>query len=487
MAWLTKSRFLSGLQCHKRLWFEVHQPLETAPEPETRLLLGREFDEVVQRQQSGVVISREAGIPAAIEETKRALASGAVRLYQPAFRAGELAVIADVLERDGEAFELLEIKSSASVKKAHIPDAAYQALVIEAAGIPLRKISIGHVNNQFVLKRSNDYRGILIRADVTGDVRDVMPEIEATAVEFQGIVASDVTPSIDVGDHCTSPFECPFISRCHFGEPIAVEYSIATLPRGGKTLAGLIADGYSDLREVPAERLSSEMHRRVHEATVSGKPYFDEEATRPLRDLRPPFSYLDFETIGFAVPQLIGTRPYEQTPFQWSVHTEDTGAVRHAEYLAIESFGDFEGLVDELLAALPPTGPIFAYNAGFEERVLLRLAEQVPSTGRQLKKVARRLIDLLPVTRTAYYHRDMRGSWSIKSVMPTIDEQLGYEHLEGVQHGEDAQIAFLELRAGASNEDRKAALRSAMLRYCCHDTWTMVVLRRFLCGESIEQ
>ena len=129
---------------------------------------------------------------------------------------------------------------------------------------------------------------------------------------------------------------------------------------------------------MPADRLSSEKHRRVHAAAVSGVPYFNESATRELRRLKPPFAYIDFETMGFAVPVIIGTRPYEQLPFQWSMHLEDAGDVRHSEYLAIESFGAFLPLAEALIAALPLSGPIFAYNASFEDRVLRRLGELAP-------------------------------------------------------------------------------------------------------------
>ena len=186
------------------------------------------------------------------------------------------------------------------------------------------------------------------------------------------------------------------------------------------------------------------------------------------------------------MPKFIGTRPYEQLPFQWSVHVEfGPGNTRHAEFLAIESFGDFETLASALVAALPAEGPIFAYNASFEERVLVRLSELVPARAAALRAIAGRLFDLLPVARAAYYHRDMRGSWSIKSVMPTIDRGLGYEFLDEVQEGDGAQRAFLELRGQGVSSERALALRSALLRYCRHDTWVMVVLRRFLCGQAI--
>jgi hypothetical protein len=136
-----------------------------------------------------------------------------------------------------------------------------------------------------------------------------------------------------------------------------------------------------------------------------------------------------------------------------------------------------------LIAAVPVEGPVFAYNAGFEGRVLARMAELVPAHAAALHAMAERLVDLLPVARAAYYHRDMQGSWSIKSVMPTIDAALGYELLGEVREGDGAQTAFLELRDPEIEPERALALRTALFKYCKHDTWVMVALRGFLCEE----
>ena len=489
MAWLTKSRFLSGLQCHKRLWFEVHHPLEGSAEPNTAMLQGRSFDQAVQRLRPGVVISRDGGMPAAIAETRRVLAKGKQApstLYQPAFRVGDLAVIVDVLRRSGAHFELVEVKGTTQVKETHVPDAAFQALVLQRAKIPVGRVLIGHVNNQFVLRRPGDYEGLLVEVEITERVNSYLPEAAARAVEFQEVMATESMPAVAVGPQCLSPYECPFWQRCTAGA-VPAEYSVDVLPRGGTIVETLVADGYRDLRDVPVKRLTNEMHRRVFDATVSGLAFFDVAATVDLRGLPSPFGYLDFETISYSVPELIGTRPFEQVPFQWSVHVEHSqDDVRHAEYLAIENFGDFEAMSQALIAALPLSGPIFSYNASFEERVLIRLAEWVPTQEAGLRGLAGRLVDLLPVTRGAYYHRDMRGSWSIKSVIPTIDAKLGYELLDEVQEGDGAQQAFSELRGHDVPPERSLALRSALLRYCRHDTWVMVVLRRFLCGDPLE-
>jgi hypothetical protein len=257
MTWLTKSGFLSGLQCHKRLCFEIHQPLYEAVEPSIPILQGRAFDEVVQRLRPGVVISRSNGMLSAIAETQRVLAKGSNApslLYQPAFQAGDLAVIADVLRRQDDAFELVEVKATTQVKETHLPDAAFQALVLERAKIPVSRVFLGHVNNQFMLRRVGDYDGLLVEEDITDMVKDYLPKAAANAAEYQGVMASATAPAIDVGTHCMEPYECPFLALCSVGRDPAPEYPVDGLPLGGKTTAALLAEGYRHLREVPAWR-----------------------------------------------------------------------------------------------------------------------------------------------------------------------------------------------------------------------------------------
>ncbi len=488
MPWLTKSRYTAGLQCTKRLWNEVHAPLASVAADSVAMINGRELDRLVQTLQPGVVVSRDRGMPAAIAETTRLMreANPAI-LYQPAFRAGDCAVIADIVRRAGAHATLIEVKSATSIRAVHIADVGFQTLVLRNAGVPVDQVALAHINAQFELRRAGEYSGLIIEQDVTSTVEAELPGIAESAAALIAVMASPTRPAVDMGPQCTSPYPCPFIERCTQERGVPPEFPVSLLPRGGRTAEVLSAAGYTDLKDVPAELMSSEVHQRVHQVTLSGETYFDVAATAALREFGVPMAYLDFETIGLAVPQIIGTRPYQPVPFQFSLHVEHSaGQVEHAEYLAIESFGDFEAMAGALLAAVPAFGPVFAYNAPFEHRVLIDLAERLPQFADRLRQLALRLVDLLPVTRTAYYHRDMKGSWSLKAVVPTIAPHLAYANLEEVQEAGGAQLAFLLLRAGTLAPARREALRDALLRYCGRDTRSLLVLRRFLCGEAIE-
>mgnify|MGYP001164222246 CR=1 FL=1 len=450
MAWLTKSRFMAGRQCAKRLWFEVNDPLEVHAADSMPLRQGRAFDEFVRALWPGRVIARGRGMPAAIAETSRVFAAGgAPVLHQAAVRHGDFAVIADVLRRDRGESQLIEVKASTSVKPEHLPDAAFQALVMRSAQVAVDRVLLGHVNNQFTLERAGEFDGLLVEADLTPQVEALLPTLGEQAVALHRVMALRAAPDVAMGPQCHLPYDCPFIERCARGA-------------------------------APAD-LSTHRDERVR----AGAVFLDRGAAAELREAPYPHSFLDFETIALAVPEVVGTRPYEQLPFQWSLHVEQaSGEVSHGEYLAIEAFGDFDALASALLEVVPAQGSVFAYNAGFEARALALLARLCPAHAARLRALAARLIDLLPITRRAYYHPRMQGSWSLKAVIPTIAPDLAYGELADVRDGEGAQLAFLDLREGRVDGSRRAALTKAMLDYCRQDTWSLVQLARFLSAAA---
>jgi hypothetical protein len=485
MAILTKSLFMTGRQCAKRLWFEVHQPLDSRVAGSMQLVNGREFDRIAQGARRGIVISRDGGLSTAAKATQGALLSQDVDVfYQAAFRSGSIAAISDVLRRNGTGFDLIENKVSTKVTDDHLIDAAFQALVLERAGVRLKHSFIGHVNQAFRLRHPGQYDGLVMEEDVTAEVRKLKRTIPRLSETSLVVMARTSAPEVAMGAHCQSPYLCPFMERCSKSLPPGPEFPVSILPRGGKMVAALATEGIHDLKAVPVERLKSRNHRRVHAATIAATPLFDVGATHKVRALAPPYSYLDFETLPLAVPRVVGTRPYEQCPFQWSLHVEEAdGSVRHVEHLSSSLSGGLEELTRTLLRGLPSKGPIFVYNAALERGALTLLARLFPPLGPSIQRAGRRITDLLPTTRAAYYHPLMRGSWSIKDVLPTIDPKLAYEGLTEVKDGGGAQAAYLEFMEPQTSPERRSEIEVRLKDYCGRDTYALVVLRRFLCQE----
>lgn len=283
-------------------------------------------------------------------------------------------------------------------------------------------------------------------------------------------------PDIRTGSHCTDPYGCPFIDHCLASEPKPPAYPVDLLPRAGKLLPRLIELGHRDLRKVPADLLTNALHQRVAAATRSGKAYRASELDARLASIPYPRLFLDFETVSFTIPRWLGTRPFQALPFQFSCHHETApGEIEHHEFLDLSGESPLAEFAERLLEATARAAPIVVWNQGFEASRIRDLAAMFPKRRRALLRIIDRMVDLLPIYRAHYYHRDMRGSWSIKAVLPTIAPELSYDDMD-VGGGMEAQAAYLEAIAPGADLARRAELYVQLLRYCKRDTEAMVRL-----------
>jgi len=480
---LSKSKLLSFLQCSKRLWLEVHRPdaAEFSTEAERGFAVGYSVGEVArQLVPGGVLIGGDDNLDDALAETQKQISAGAETLFESTFEHEGVLVRADILTRSARgALEITEVKASTRVKDYQLSDAAIQKWVITQAGLRVDSIAIDHVNADFVYPGDGRYQGLFQHVPVDKEIGRLLREVPKWVDDARRTLAG-AEPKIEMGPHCEDPFTCPFQDYC---SALAgkTEYPVTILPYGRKTVTRLIAEGYRDIREIPADSLGSENHERVRRVTQSGKPEFDESVREAMRAFPYPRYFMDFETMYPAVPLWKGTSPYQQQPFQWSCHIESkAGDLKHHEFLDTSGNAPMEAFLVSLLPVLGTKGPIFTYNASFERRRLEELAEMFPNFAEAISKVIDRIEDLLPLTRVHYYHPAMKGSWSLKSVMPTIDSSLDYENLDEVQEGGGAQVAYLEILAPETPADRRAKLTEALRRYCRRDTEALVRLAHFL-------
>jgi hypothetical protein len=335
---LSKSKLLSGLQCVRRLWLETHRRELAQVDDSTQAIFdtGHQLGDLARHLLGpGILIEHVDDITTAIAVTQSMLAAPGPRrtLFEPAFSFDSVVARADVLRPTRGGYSLIEVKASTSVKDYYIDDCATQAWIIEQSGVRLTSIKLAHLDRNFVYPGDENYAGLLRVEDITRAVRKRMGEVRPRVDTLRGMLALD-EPMIATGDHCSTPFSCPFTNYCRAGEPPAPEFPISLLPRGGKVVEALHEEGFRDLREVPADRFEKPLHKRVHKATQTGEAILDPKAARILKRLGYPRAYLDFETIAFGVPRWAGTRPYQQIPFQWSCHLEDRdGSIRELSFL----------------------------------------------------------------------------------------------------------------------------------------------------------
>lgn len=488
MRTLSKSKLLAFRQCPKRLWLEIHAPQlrEDSGTTLANYATGHQVGDIARQiydpQQRGQLIDPQAeGFDAAFARTQTLLRSRQP-IFEAGFRTGGALAFADVLlPTRGGGWRMVEVKSSTAVKDYHRDDAAVQSWLARACGVPLQSIALAHIDNQWTYPGNGDYGGLLVEEDLSEEAFARADEVRGWISDAQAVVARKKAPRINTGSQCRAPYECGFLAHCQSQESQA-EHPVHWLPRPGNALKAHIEEhGTRELRDLP-DNLLNPTQQRVKTATLSGQAFFDQTAAaQALAAHKLPGYFLDFETIQFAVPIWPGTRPYQQIPFQFSVHRlARTGRVEHSAFLDLTGGNPSPAFAQALIAACGERGPVFVYNAAFESTRIRELAERHPRLAPALHAINDRIVDLLPVARQHYYHPSQQGSWSIKAVLPALFAEshpdLRYDNLDGVQDGGAAQQAYLEAIAPATSAARKAELERQLLAYCHLDTWAMVRL-----------
>ena len=452
---LSKSRITAGLQCGKRLWLAIHRPeLEVySADTQRRFAAGNNVGEVARELYgAGELIDGGRNLSQALRDTTAALAApGDVMLYEATFRHSGVLIRADVLERRDGRYRMVEVKSATRLKEYHLQDVAIQAWVTEGAGVPLDVLGVAVIDTDFVYPGGGDYHGLLHEIAVADQARPLMAHIPGWVRGFNELLAGPL-PAIRTGPQCRRPFECPFIAFCEEQE--------GKLPRARGDeldLAGACT---------PAATMDATI-----DVTAGA---VDQAAPAFLAALSYPRYYLDFETVQFAVPPWVGTKPFQQLVFQWSCHVETRpGELEHLEFLDISGEPPMRAAAEALLAALGAAGPIFVYHDSEKWR-LTEMARMFPDLAPRLEAVMGRLVDLLRLTRDHYRHPALGGSYSLKTVLPTIDPELNHALLADVQDGLSAQAAFHEAMAPHTTADRREAVRRSLLEYCALDTLALV-------------
>lgn len=478
---LSKTEFIAGLQCEKHIFLHVHHPELAEPTESSATITGKVVEEHAQREFPGaILVERDNTRINPFENTKALLNVPSVNtIFEAAIAGDDLNLFVDVLSREGTDWLLTEIKSAAKVKDEHIDDVTIQAVALEQANISVSRFELMHINSDFIYQGDHHYEGLFVREDITEQVQAHKGFIKAQLPEINDMVKGP-QPEKHIGPYCKNPYPCPFKQYC---EAHDAKYPVAYLPRGWKVAQKMLAAGIDDIRDIPEEALTSETHLRIRRVTRAGQAEMLPGAKQLLQALDYPRYYIDFESIQFAIPIWKGTSPYQQLPFQWSCHIENKpGELKHREFLDISGDDPRITFAESLLEISGETGPILVYNQTFEKRIIRELAKVLPDYSDRLLALNNRIVDLLPIVQQHYYHPEMKGSWSIKKVLPCLVPELRYSELGKVQDGTQAQLAYFEaIDTDGLTDKAHQTLRQDMLDYCRLDTLAMVKIVEKLC------
>ena len=482
---LSKSKFLSGLQCHKRLYLEVHQPsLATKPDAATQAMfdMGTEVGELARSRFPGGVL-----VTAGYRQTEAALAQTAEliqdltvpAIFEAAFMYSGVLIRADVLERvisaEGQpcGWRLIEVKSSTKVKDVHLEDLAVQSEVILGAGLTLISVGLMHINTGYLYREGvidlTELFAIQDLSEAVAQRRVAVPERLAT---MSRMLLQAQAPDIEPDRHCHTPYDCPFWEHCTKDKPTRwIHY----LPGSKQVVSQLAQQGVTTIDDIPDGTKLSPVQRHVKE----NLEWVSAKLGSVLTTVQYPVHHLDFETVMLAVPRFPETRPYQALPVQWSNHIEqDHGDVVHHEFLHAEGTDPRKPLAEALLASLGSKGSICVYSP-YEKSVIEQLAEALPMLRTDLRALVKRIWDLHPIVRDHYYHPHFDGSYSLKEILPALVPSMGYDDL-AIKEGGHAASQYYRMVFVETDWVERVNIQEALLAYCKRDTLAMVELRRAL-------
>jgi Domain of unknown function(DUF2779) len=479
---ISKTKFVAGVQCLKRLYWQVHAPeLAAEPDPATEAIFeqGREVG-LLARQlfPGGVEVGSGGGLDQAIRATRELVTNPEIpALFEAAFEHDGVVVRVDVLHRrrDGR-WRLVEVKSSTSVKGEHLDDVGIQSRVVSRCGVDLVSVCLAHINRNYVFDGGFiDVRRLFKIRNLTRQVQRLQPKLTFQLRAAFTVLSMPKAPDIAPGRHCTTPVTCEFFDRCN---PPLPDDHIGYLPRLHASAEEALGEmGVESIHDIPDDFELSEIQRRAAACVKSGEPWFDREGLKAeLAKLEYPLFFIDFESVNHCVPLFAGMRPYDQLPFQFSVHSQkEPGATtEHHEFLAPDATDPRREFITSLCAALGESGSIVVYSS-FESQRLSELTAWLPEFADRISALQGRLFDLLPVVREHTYHPAFAGSYSIKSVLPALVPGMNYEGME-VANGQDAGLAWESLVRGSLDCEERGKVEKALLAYCGMDTLALLRL-----------
>jgi hypothetical protein len=436
---LSKSTFMAGIQCQKRLYLSKFR----------RDLLPEEVDEQQQAIfdagiDTGLLAQQlfPNGIDASpltpfdyqksVIKTQSYLMTNDV-IYEACFQyEGALCAI-DILVRKDDLWYAFEVKGTNSVKPQHITDAAFQYYVMTRSGLPLGDISIVHFNSSYVRRGDLDVQALFTATSVLNDVIEQQDSVKENIEVLKAMLAAKVEPEIEVGTHCTNPYECPFIDHC-----------------------------WKDVAEEESEELSTEA--TVDTSSLQGF----------VSELKYPIYYFDFETVMYGIPPYDESSPWQALPFQYSLHKQQKplSTCTHSEYIGDGKSDPREALILKLINDLGTKGTILAWHASFEISCLKGLIRNFPQYEKPLQSIIHRMVDLkIPFSKKWIDIPACKGSASIKVVLPVFIPELSYEDLD-IQEGMTASFVYSQLQY--QDEATQQTQQKQLLEYCKLDTFAMV-------------
>lgn len=486
---LSKTSFLRGQQCPKALFLYKYYPHLRDPIPPDRLAIMRRGNDIgfLARQLFPGGEDATAGmgprVPGsgqsrsveAVGRTKELMDAGVNVIYEASFIYNDILVMIDILVRTETGWNMYEVKSSLRVSPTNVTDASLQFAVARGAGVFVENVFLVHLNGYYRRRGELNLKELFSVADITQDALEQEQRLMVAAEEQKLILGLPQAPTIEIGGRCFAPYECDFRGQCWKVTNDFSPFSLGGISKSEQSR--LYEAGYTDFRNLPQAEIDQlpKMTTLQVRTAVKGETHIDKESIRSfIQSLGSEMLFVDVESFQPAIPRYEGTSPFMQLPFSFSSHRLlPGGKIDHYVFVAEPGIDPRKEFLEEFLKATEGTCPILSYDLSAEAQVLKLLRKVYADRRDEIDQRLSRMVDLMKPFAEGWYHSpEMKGSISLKYVLPALAPELSHSNL-AIRNGSHAMTIY----DGLEKENdlfARAEKIDALKEYCTLDTWGMV-------------
>ena len=477
---LTKSKYCKGVQCPKILWLDKYKPIISEDEKDESVFEeGRKVGELAKGLFGDYIdVLYNENLAVMVENTEILLQKKPNVITEASFSNDNNFCSIDILKNDSDGVEIYEVKSSTKIKDIYLDDVSYQYFVLKGLGFNIKKVCIVYINKEYIRGKDLDIKQLFTIDDVTDEVLQKQDEIKSNIDSINIFMEACDEPEKEIGKHCFDPYSCAFWDYCTKNLPKPNVFDVSGMQN--RTKFKKYREGKISFEDLQNEDINPKYLEQIDFELNDCEAKINVDAIRDVLDsLKYPLYFIDYETCQYAIPEYENTKPYQQIPFQYSLHIlrEENGVFEHREFLAdVDDENPIRTFAESMIEDMPEDGSVIVYNKGFEASRNREIGEMFPDLKGEMERFNENMVDLMvPFRNRDYYTKEMNGSYSIKYVLPALypdDPELDYKNLDLIHNGGEASDAFLTLKDKTFDEQKK--IRKSLLEYCKLDTLAMV-------------
>ena len=480
---ISKSAFIKAEQCLKHFYlYKNHPYLRDSLSKEKQFIFKRGTDVGIFAQQlfpGGVDVTegekRDQQLFA--QKTKDLIANGTKTIYEATFIYDDLLVMVDILSKQEDKWIAYEVKSSLKITDTYVKDACFQYYVIKNSLPDLVDFNLLTLNPKYVLENELEIEKLFKKTSV---MKDALKNLEYFAHKTQVAkltLEQGKIPDIKIGTHCFQPYECDFLGTCwkNTNDPSSV------LTLGKLTKQAMFELYDSNIKRIDEIDINTIQHKEVKiqvKAAIEQKEQISQEDVKAfISTIKQPVCSLDIEVWMPAIPYYQGTKPFQQIPFLFSMIYEEEKEIKNFSYFKPIEEDLRKEFLEQILLATKDFQSILMFDKSLEETVLNQLVELYPEYRKDIADLKNKIIDLAePIRKGNYYHPEMKGNFTLKSIAPLVNQEAGFHSLE-IQSGISAMYIYESLLV--QNLIEAEQTKQQLIDYCEMDALITYQLLNF--------